>query len=341
VDDFRFPPLSFAQLQPSANTLRDWLWQGYLRPGAITLLTSLWKSGKSTLLSVLLARLKSGGEVGGLPVRAGRAVVVSEEPPAIWWDRGHRLDFDGHVQWLCQPFSARPTEAQWLDLLDQLGRMHDRQPVDLVAIDSLANLAALRSENEAGEMLRAITPLRQLSQRGISTLLTHHPRKGAVVPGQAARGSGALSGYVDIIVEMGAVHRLNANDRRRRLRAYSRFADTPPTWVLEWTADGTGYLGLGPSAEPDLARGWPALQALLAGADRPLTRRTILRDWPDSTPAPAKQTLWKWLDQLVREGKVLQRGSGRRNDPYLYELPGMLEKWQAKLMADLTARLGL
>src|SRR5450755_3582489 len=45
---------SYADLKPEAQP--DWLWQGYLRPGAVTLLTSLWKSGKSTLLSVLLSR---------------------------------------------------------------------------------------------------------------------------------------------------------------------------------------------------------------------------------------------------------------------------------------------
>jgi hypothetical protein len=30
-------------------------------PGKVTLLTSQWKAGKTTLLSVLLARLKQGG----------------------------------------------------------------------------------------------------------------------------------------------------------------------------------------------------------------------------------------------------------------------------------------
>jgi hypothetical protein len=33
-----------------------WLWHGYLLPGSVTLLTSVWKAGKTTLLSVLLAR---------------------------------------------------------------------------------------------------------------------------------------------------------------------------------------------------------------------------------------------------------------------------------------------
>src|SRR6516225_6271456 len=92
-------PLWYADLKPSPEGQRDWLWQGYLLPGAVTLLTSLWKSGKSTLLSVLLSRLKTGGVLAGLPVRAGRAVVLSEEPRQLWWDRGLHLALDGHMQW--------------------------------------------------------------------------------------------------------------------------------------------------------------------------------------------------------------------------------------------------
>ena len=37
-----------------------WLWDGYLMPGDITLLTSLWKTGKTTLLAGLLQSLGAG-----------------------------------------------------------------------------------------------------------------------------------------------------------------------------------------------------------------------------------------------------------------------------------------
>lgn len=329
-----YMPLSYAELQPAADAQRDWLWRGYLLPGAVTLLTSLWKSGKSTLLAVLLSRLKTGGLLAGLPVRAARAVVVSEEPPEIWWERGLHLALDGHVQWFCKPFQGKPTAEQWLDLLDQVGRMHDRQPVGLLAIDSLANLASMRTENDAAEMLRAVAPLQRLTSRGVSVLLCHHPRKGPSAPGQAARGSGALPACVDVILEMDAVCRRNPKDRRRRLRAYSRYAATPPNWVMEWTADGADYRGMGPSAEPDFEHGWPVLQELLAKAEGPMTRRAIFRAWPDTAAAPAKLTLWKWLSRAVREGQVLQNGMGTSKDPYEYSLPGMIEKWQADFTAE-------
>ncbi|HMC66910.1 MAG TPA: AAA family ATPase, partial [Gemmataceae bacterium] len=44
-------------LRRVGQTPLAWLWHGYLKPGAVTLLTSRWKSGKTTLLSVLLSRL--------------------------------------------------------------------------------------------------------------------------------------------------------------------------------------------------------------------------------------------------------------------------------------------
>ena len=57
---------------------------------------------------------------------------------------------------------------------------------------------------------------------------------------------------------------------------------------------------------------------------------TAWRDWPDTGATPAKLTLWKWLTQAVREGRVLQQGDGTRKEPFRYYLPGMIDKWQAE-----------
>src|SRR4051812_20302099 len=60
------------QLGPPA-----WLWHGYLGPGKVTLLTSQWKSGKTTLVSLLLARLQHGGQLAGLAVDQAKAFIIS------------------------------------------------------------------------------------------------------------------------------------------------------------------------------------------------------------------------------------------------------------------------
>src|SRR5262249_51911703 len=46
-------PIPASQLAPNGSQV-DWIWPGYIAPGAVTLLTALWKSGKSTLLGHLL-----------------------------------------------------------------------------------------------------------------------------------------------------------------------------------------------------------------------------------------------------------------------------------------------
>ena len=63
---FQLPvELRASDLRSTGKGERDWLWQGYLAPAMTTLLTSQWKSGKTTLVSVLLARLERGGQLLG------------------------------------------------------------------------------------------------------------------------------------------------------------------------------------------------------------------------------------------------------------------------------------
>ena len=70
----------------------DWLWHGFVGGGNVTLLTSLWKAGKTTLLALLLARRKAGGMLAGLAVKPGKSVIVSEETRAVWSERFRRYD---------------------------------------------------------------------------------------------------------------------------------------------------------------------------------------------------------------------------------------------------------
>ena len=66
-------PLQFTFGLDSADDAdRGWIWHGLLAPGKLTMLTSLWKSGKSTLLAHLLAQR----QLGGAAVRGQQQVVV-------------------------------------------------------------------------------------------------------------------------------------------------------------------------------------------------------------------------------------------------------------------------
>src|SRR5436189_2007477 len=92
-----------------AGPAYEWLWQGYLATGMITLFTSRWKSGKTTLFSHLLNRREKGGTLADVPVTAGKTVVVSEEPLGLWMRRADMLDFGTNVHWCSRPFPVRPS----------------------------------------------------------------------------------------------------------------------------------------------------------------------------------------------------------------------------------------
>jgi len=53
-----FQPLRPAQLAERVPLAASWLWHGYLAPGKVTALISPPKSGKTTLLSILLGYIK-------------------------------------------------------------------------------------------------------------------------------------------------------------------------------------------------------------------------------------------------------------------------------------------
>jgi AAA domain len=219
ASSFSMPPLlrGSASLAAAAAPL-DWLWQGYLARSSLTILTSQWKAGKTTLASILLARMKTGGQLAGLPLAAGRAVVVSEEGPEHWQRRHELLDLGDHIGWYCRPFLGKPRLDQWLAFVDGLAELHAQDPYDLLLIDPLAAFLP-GSENHAGSMLEALTPLQRLTSRRLSVLTMHHPSKGDPPIGQAARGSGALTGFADIVIEMRSSPKGRLGDRRRRLSA--------------------------------------------------------------------------------------------------------------------------
>lgn len=316
-----FTTLSHTDLARAGAAAGTWLWHGYLAPGNVTLLTGPWKCGKTTLLAALLGRLGAGGVLAGRPLAPGRAVVVSEESPAHWHERGRRFGFGPHLHWLCRPFPGKPGPAEWQALIDHLHDLCGERGVALVVIDPLASFLP-RGENDAASMLAGLLPLQRLTVRGAAVLLLHHPSKKAAVAGRRARGSGALSGYADILLEMDWYSAPTVADRRRRLYAFARHAETPAQQVIELSADGTDYAALGTEADAEFAEHWRRLRPLFEAAEQPLTRRQVGTLLAAAGKAADEVTLWRWLDRAAAEGRLCRGGAGRRNEPYHFWLPG-------------------
>ncbi|HKB01432.1 MAG TPA: AAA family ATPase [Gemmataceae bacterium] len=299
-----------------------WLWEGYLGPKSITLLTGQWKCGKTTLLANLLGRLGGGGTLAGRSVRAGTALVLAEEGPEPWLERMERHEIGDAITFGFHFHARESGQLEWLRLMDDLFDLWHRRPMDLLVLDSLAAILPPGAEGNAGVMTELLQPVRQLARLGASVLLAHHPRKGSAGYGQKARGTGALPAAVDIVLEFDWAGPRTAENRRRMLRGWSRHTTTPPQLLLELNPEGTDYAVL-PDPDPD-----PAGPA--AGPCRVLTDllrdpegrtlREVLAVWPHGEAAPSERTLLRWLSELVDAGWLVRSGRGDRFDPYRYRV---------------------
>ncbi len=206
----------------------------------------------------------------------------------MWGQRGELFDFGRHVCWLCRPFTHKSNTAEWERLINRLVRLGKEHGLTLVVIDPLIAFLPGRDENSATAIMAALLPLRRLTAAGMAVLLLHHPRKGRGQDGQLSRGSGALTGHVDILIEWGWCNGPSSKDRRRRLRSFSRFGETIPEQVIELDAAGTDYLMQSPS-DP-LAISWPGLDVVLTRTRHKMTRPEILEDWPPEHERPSTHT---------------------------------------------------
>ena len=331
-----FETLTTGQLETNAHA-HGWIWDGYLAPGQITLFTSVWKSGKTTLLAHLLAQRRSGGTLAGRAIAPGATAVISEETPTLWQQRHTRLGFGPHDRFLCRPFVTLPSPQQWQELIDHLAEMARSEGIDLVAIDPLAFFLPAGAEANAQLLVAAIGPLRQLTQAGLAVLLLHHPRKAASSEGMAARGCGALPAAVDVLLEMRRADAEPGNDRQRRLLAFSRDPNTPRSVRIELSPDGLAFTCVDePPAADEFMEIWQVLRLVFEDARSELTRQQILAQWPTAYPCPNAVTLWQRLTDAHERGLIRRDGTGHRSDAFRYYLPEKMDTWKDDPIHQLT-----
>jgi hypothetical protein len=299
----------------AGNELPGWLWHGYIAFGSVSLLTSRWKTGKTTLLSVLLSRLRTGGSLAGLETAAAPALVVSEESPILWVERGRKTPFGPDVRWLCRPFVAKPSREEWFGLVHHLEQLTTGART-LIVIDPLAMVLPGYDENNAGAIIDSLAPLYRLATAGHAVLLLHHPRKGRTLE---PRGSGAITGMVDILIEMDAARNEAEQPNRRWLRARGRVDGVVRERLIELNAEHTDYREVDPE-EADLTDGWPVIEWVLSDAHGKSTRKEILASWPEMREKPHPASLWKWLEHAVSDGRIERDGEGRPHKPFRYWL---------------------
>ena len=220
----------------------NWLWEGYLARGALTLLAGRPKVGKTTLLFPLIAALERGRPLLDRPTFATRVLMLSEEREQTLAEK-RQLYLDGADPLLLMRHEQG--QRTWPELIEQARKYCAEHDIGVLVIDTWDKWTGLRGDDEskAGAVIEALEPLMLAAGDGLAVLIVAHQRKAAGKHGEAVRGSNAITGGVDVIIELERAPEERGR-RMRVLRAESRFTATPEELVGELTEDG-GYVGPG------------------------------------------------------------------------------------------------
>lgn len=299
-------PVPLASLSVDTTPV-EWIWEGFLARGHLTLLSALWKSGKTTFLTGLLAHLQSSKDYCSKPTFNCKVLVISEESNHIWARRRDDASLQSEVWIHSRPVKSRLTYGEWKQFLDKELTFCKKENIDLIIVDTLSAFWPVQNENDASNVHSALLPINALTESNIGVLLVHHHRKGGGDQGQAARGSGVLGSAVDVMVDF---ERMNgeATTTQRKLTTYSRFEETPKQIVLDFI-DNT-YITLGTPAEVNKTEKLNKILTIFDDYPNGVTIQGIFDNWDSELlgPRPNKRTLQRYVSELVEKFQLRTKG---------------------------------
>lgn len=302
-----------------------WLWRGFVAREALTVIGGRPKVGKSTLLFALLAAVRSGRPFLEWDTERVGAVLLSEERPQTISMKARSLGLANSIPAAPIPIGRERIErppvyvvtrhdavgVSWPDVVSRATAFAVGHGLGLLVVDTWNAWASLggEDENQAGAVLKAVSPLGEAAAAGLAVVLVAHQRKGGGEHGEALRGSSALAGAVDVVVEL---ERLKGEDRSARIvRSVSRFPTTPDELVFRFTDQAT-FETFDPAEASAAAERGRVLEAL-----RELGRSTA-DDVADSCDMSTRKAR-RILSELVGYG-VERYGEGVKGDPHTFEV---------------------
>lgn len=286
----------------------EWVWEGYIAPGEISLIAGRPKVGKSTLVFGLIAAILHGRRFVGRATRGRGVLLLTEEGAGTFAEKARRFGIQDHSRF--HVLLRRRTQAGWLEIASEARAYCARHGLDVLVVDTFDKWSGLRGddENKSGPVIAALEPLMMAAGDNLAVVVISHQRKASGEHGEAVRGSNALTGSVDVILE---VERVRDVAHARALVGTSRHASTPEELAIELTDDGYADCG-----DVEALKGRLETDKILERlSDEAITASAI----SEATEIP-EGTVRHRLDELRTAGRVERTGEGRKGSPYAWKM---------------------
>ena len=293
-------PILWSAIKEEENR-KQWIWENFIARGNVTLLSALWKAGKTTFLRCLFVAMKNEEEFAGQPTKNTKVLIVSEEAKGEWVEGREGLskeEVENILVW-SRPIRVKPNLRQWVNIVQEITNVCLEQEVGMVVIDTLTTFWPIDNENDSAQVIKALVPLYSFTESNIAVLLVHHFRKGGGTEAQASRGSGALPGFVDNIIEFTRSDEGYLN--RRTLKTYGRFDTVIEPIVIEFQTDGK-YKTLG---EPWVVSKVARVERVVKyfnETNKPLSIPEIVFLWNADGGNISSRTIRRYVYELVEKG---------------------------------------
>lgn len=308
-------PIQLGDLVASATLSA--VWDGLIFSGTKTMLAAREKTGKTTLVRMLVRECSKsdGGLLLGRRVEPTKVLIISEEGSGNWARERDESDLPDDL--LVVPRPPMPHDLrEWGQLWTGMAKAVRAEGIGLIILDTWARLAPVESENDNVQMTKAAAALDPLVEAGAAVLIVHHMAKGG-----GSRGGTALPASTDTNIFMSRPRRERdtgdqPDDGTRLFDIEGRF-DPPPRIIAVY--DGSSYeveAGHSTTSVRVSRRRQEILRILKTCGQARLGE--ILDCWPDG-PKPSSKTANRDLSDLVEQEQVdVVAGSGGANDPRVY-----------------------
>lgn len=238
VDDFEPFEFSSLELSPKVGLMSlkelydqpdlefDWVVDGMMPVGSLTVLIAKPKVGKSSLVRELIRSILLGESFLGRDVQKGSVMYFAlEERQKNVKEFFRSMEVPAetplHIAWT-------KNECPDIETLTQLIELH--KPI-LVVIDTLIRFFEIKDLNDYAEVSKKLSPAIELCRElGVAILATHHSRKGeGDDTGDSTLGSTAIFGTADTLLRL----RKDAAGNRK-LSSEQRYGDSLEETILEF-----------------------------------------------------------------------------------------------------------